>query len=40
MSVFSERLKDCRKRCGFTQRELANKLGVASSAVGMYEQGR
>ena len=40
MSVFSELLKDCRKRCGFTQRELANKLGVASSAVGMYEQGR
>lgn len=40
MSIFSQRLKDCRKRHGFTQSELAKKLGVASSAVGMYEQGR
>ena len=40
MSIFSQRLKDCRKRCGFTQSELAKKLGVASSAIGMYEQGR
>lgn len=40
MSIFSERLRDCRKRCGFTQKGLAEKLGVASSAVGMYEQGR
>lgn len=40
MSIFSERLKDCRKRFGFTQKELAQKLGIASSAVGMYEQGR
>lgn len=40
MSIFSQRLKDCRKKCGFTQSELAKKLGVASSAIGMYEQGR
>lgn len=40
MSIFSERLKDCRKSHDMTQRELAERLGVASSAIGMYEQGR
>lgn len=40
MSIFSERLKACRKKHDMTQRELASKLGVASSAIGMYEQGR
>lgn len=40
MSMFSERLKECRKRHSLTQRELAKRLGIATSAVGMYEQGR
>ncbi len=40
MSAFSERLRYCRKSHNLTQRELAQKLGVASSAIGMYEQGR
>ncbi len=40
MSAFSKRLRDCRKKLNLTQRELAERLGIASSAVGMYEQGR
>ena len=35
-----EKIKQLRKRAGMTQSELASKLGVSSSAVGMYEQDR
>ena len=34
------RIRELRKRAGMTQSELASKLGVSPSAVGMYEQGR
>ncbi len=34
------KIKELRKRSGMTQAELAGKLGISSSAVGMYEQGR
>ena len=34
------KIKELRKQSGMTQAELAGKLGISSSAVGMYEQGR
>ncbi len=34
------RIAAMRKRAGMSQRELARRLGVSASAVGMYEQGR
>jgi transcriptional regulator with XRE-family HTH domain len=34
------RIAALRKRAGMSQRELAGRLGVSASAVGMYEQGR
>ena len=37
---FADRLKELRKENGWTQDELAEKLGISRSAVGMYEQGR
>lgn len=37
MSQFSEMLIYLRKRAGYTQEELADKIGVKRSAVGMYE---
>ena len=40
MSDFSEKLKNLRKRCGYTQAEVAEKLGISASTIGMYEQGR
>lgn len=36
----SEKLKQLRLERGFTQSQLAERLGVSASAVGMYEQGR
>lgn len=39
MSLGSK-IKQIRKRAGMTQSELASKLGISSSAVGMYEQDR
>lgn len=32
-------IKENRIKVGLTQRELADKLGVAQSTIGMYEQG-
>ncbi len=36
----NERIRQLRTMQGMTQAELAGKLGVSASAVGMYEQGR
>ena len=35
-----ENLKKIRENRGLTQKQLADKLNIASSTVGMYEQGR
>jgi len=40
MSEFSEKLKKLRKAAGYTQSEVARRLEVSASAIGMYEQGR
>lgn len=34
------KIRELRKQAGLTQSELAGKLGISPSAVGMYEQGR
>ena len=39
-SQIGGKIKQLRKKAGMTQSELAAKLGVSASAVGMYEQGR
>ncbi len=39
MSKFSTIFKNLRINNGYTQQELANRLGVSRSAVGMYENG-
>lgn len=36
---FGSRLKEQRERCGLTQKQLAEKLGVTQGAVGNYESG-
>ena len=38
--MFSERIKELRLGNSMTQSELAIRLGVSPSAIGMYEQGR
>lgn len=38
--TLGERLRLLRKGRGYTQQELADRLGISASAVGMYEQGR
>lgn len=38
--MLSERLRELRRLSGMTQTELAKRLAVSPSAVGMYEQGR
>lgn len=40
MAAFMNRIKELRKASGWTQEELANKLGVSRSRVGMYETGQ
>jgi transcriptional regulator with XRE-family HTH domain len=40
MDVFAINLKKIRKEHNLTQAQLADKLGVCPSTVGMYEQGR
>lgn len=37
-SNFATRLKDIRNKKGLTQKQLADKLGISSSTIGMYEQ--
>lgn len=39
-NIFGQRLRELRQKKGLTQRELAKRLGISPSAVGMYEQGR
>ena len=38
--TFGKRLKSLRVSHGMTQTELAEKVGMSTSAIGMYEQGR
>ncbi len=40
ITMFGENLRTLRKRAGYTQKECARLLGISTSAVGMYEQGR
>ena len=40
INVFGKKLKSLRKNLGFTQAQLADRLGISASTVGMYEQGR
>lgn len=37
---FSEKLKQLRKVAGYTQEELASKIGVTPGSIGLYEQER
>lgn len=39
MSSFNDMLSYLRKRSGMSQKELAEKIGISRSAVGMYEAG-
>lgn len=39
-NYIGNKIKELRKEVGMTQSELAARLGISSSAVGMYEQGR
>jgi len=39
MSIFADRLKECRKNIGKTQRELAVDLGISGSGYQNYELG-
>lgn len=39
-NIFAKRLKDSRIKSRLTQSQLAKKIGVASSSIGMYEQAR
>lgn len=39
MSIFSKRVKQLRKDNGWSQDEMAQKLGVTRSAIGNWEQG-
>ena len=38
--VLGRRISALRKQRGLSQAELANRLGISASAMGMYEQGR
>jgi transcriptional regulator with XRE-family HTH domain len=40
MTMIGARIAALRRKYGLSQAELARKLGVSASAVGMYEQGR
>ena len=39
-NIFGNRLKKLRTEKGYTQKEFAQLVGVSTSAIGMYEQGR
>ena len=36
--MFNERLRETRKKCGFTQQNMADKLGISLNAYQKYEQ--
>ena len=38
--IFREKLYQLRKKAGLTQGELAERLGMTASAIGMYERGK
>ena len=38
--IFCKNLKEARKLCGFTQKEVAEKLAVVESCYANWEQGR
>lgn len=38
--MLGKRIADLRRKRGLNQSELAKKLGLSTSAIGMYEQGR
>lgn len=38
--MLSEKLRELRKKCRLTQAQLAEKLSLSPSTIGMYEQGR
>ncbi|MBE7090543.1 MAG: helix-turn-helix transcriptional regulator [Clostridiales bacterium] len=38
--LFCNNLKEARKACGFTQKQVANKLSVVESCYANWEQGR
>lgn len=38
--MLGKRIADLRRKRGLNQSELARKLGLSTSAIGMYEQGR
>ncbi len=38
--MLGTRIAMLRKQCGINQKELADRLGVSASSIGMYEQGR
>lgn len=40
MAFYANKLRQLRKHRGLTQRELAEKLGLGKSAIGMYESGK
>ena len=40
MQYFGQKLQSLRKKCKLTQAELANKAGISTSTIGMYEQNR
>ena len=40
MSVISENIRSLRKRAGYTQQELADRIGIKRSLVGAYEEAR
>ena len=40
MTILGERIRTLRRRSEMTQGELAKRLEISQSAVGMYEQGR
>lgn len=39
MKVFEEKLKEMRKMCGLTQREVAERLGISQPSYVRYENG-
>ena len=39
-NIFGNRLKEIRLRSGLTQAQLADRLNISASTIGMYEQGR